>query len=280
MASMTTAASRAFDQLSSNRLFEGIERHLLENIAPEVKVVWKKAGEVIFHEGDPGDLLYLVGEGGVKISKSGRGGQQETLGFIEPGNFFGEMALLDGQPRSAMATATEATLLGSRHRRNLPADPRDRAESAAHEFPPLRLATFARRELAFHRRGHAVRAAQPCRRDVEFDHPRSEEPDLHRPLLLGFDRGGKQRSAPARADLDDGQSRRRHARDDAGAARLRARLHLAERRDCLHLARDGRAEPAGAQAPARPQHSARETHPLRWRHARSISAGSCGCWAI
>jgi signal transduction histidine kinase len=110
---MITAATRAFDQLSNNRLFEGIERHLLEDIAPDVKVVWKKAGEVIFREGDPGDLLYLVGEGGVKISKSGRGGQQETLGFIEPGNFFGEMALLDGQPRSAMATATEPTLLGA-----------------------------------------------------------------------------------------------------------------------------------------------------------------------
>ena len=110
---MIAAVSRAFDQLSSNCLFEGIEAHLLEEIAPDVQVVWKKAGEVIFREGDPGDLLYLVGEGAVKISKSGRGGQQETLGVIERGNFFGEMALLDGEPRSAMATATDPTLLGA-----------------------------------------------------------------------------------------------------------------------------------------------------------------------
>jgi signal transduction histidine kinase len=54
-----------------------------------------------------------VGEGSVKISKSGRGGEQETLGYIQPGNFFGEMALLDGEPRSAMATAVDATLLGT-----------------------------------------------------------------------------------------------------------------------------------------------------------------------
>jgi signal transduction histidine kinase len=110
---MTTAQARAFDQLSTNRLFEGIAPHLLEDIAPDVNVIWAKPGEVIFREGDPGDLLYLVGEGAVKISKAGRGGQQETLGLIEPGNFFGEMALLDGQPRSAMATATEPTLLGA-----------------------------------------------------------------------------------------------------------------------------------------------------------------------
>lgn len=69
--------------------------------------------EVIFREGDPADSLYLVGEGSVKISKQGRGGQQETLGLIESGSFFGEMSLLAGQPRSATATAVEPTVLGA-----------------------------------------------------------------------------------------------------------------------------------------------------------------------
>jgi signal transduction histidine kinase len=110
---MSACLEKPFDQLSQNRLFEGIESGLLEKIAPEVHVVQLNAGEVIFREGDPGDLLYLVGQGSVKISKSGRGGQQETLGFIKSGNFFGEMALLDGEPRSAMATAAESTLLGT-----------------------------------------------------------------------------------------------------------------------------------------------------------------------
>ena len=110
---MSNSLARAFDHLSQNRLFEGIESDLLARIAPDVHVVQLTAGEVIFREGDPGDLMYLVGEGSVKISKSGRGGQQETLGFIKSGNFFGEMALLDGEPRSAMATAAEPTLLGT-----------------------------------------------------------------------------------------------------------------------------------------------------------------------
>ena len=110
---MSSPLPKVFDQLAQNRLFEGIESDLLDKISPNVHVVQLGEGEIIFREGDPGDLLYLVGEGSVKISKSGRGGQQETLGFIRSGNFFGEMALLDGKPRSAMATAAEPTLLGA-----------------------------------------------------------------------------------------------------------------------------------------------------------------------
>ena len=109
---MAQTVARSFDHLAKNRLFEGIEPQLLQKLAPGVNVMRMAPGQVIFREGDPGNALYLVGEGSVKISKSGRGGQQETLGFIESGNFFGEMALLDGQPRSAMATANEPTLLG------------------------------------------------------------------------------------------------------------------------------------------------------------------------
>jgi signal transduction histidine kinase len=110
---MNALKEEAFVGLANNRIFEGIEPELLDQIGPEVNVVHLEPGEVIFREGDPGDLLYLVGEGSVKISKSGRGGQQETLSYIQPGNFFGEMALLDGQPRSAMATAVGETLLGT-----------------------------------------------------------------------------------------------------------------------------------------------------------------------
>ena len=48
----------------------------------------------------------------MRISKRGRGGQQETLTYLEAGDFFGEMALYDPEPRSAQATAAEATRLG------------------------------------------------------------------------------------------------------------------------------------------------------------------------
>ena len=106
-------SAKVFDQLSHNRLFEGLESDLLKRIRKQVDVLEFKSGEVVFHEGDPGDSLYLVGEGSVKISKEDRAGRERVLDYIKPGNFFGEMALLEGKPRSAMATAAEPTLLGA-----------------------------------------------------------------------------------------------------------------------------------------------------------------------
>ncbi len=108
---MSASSTAEFDRFARNRLFEGIRPELLEDVAHELRVVRLEEGEVIFHEGDPGDSLYLIGQGSVQISKRGRGGNQETLAFIQSGNFFGEMALLDGEPRSAMATAAETSVL-------------------------------------------------------------------------------------------------------------------------------------------------------------------------
>lgn len=102
-----------FRCFAANSLFEGINADVLEDIRYEMKTRRLSEGEVIFQEGDPGDSLYLVGEGSIKISKNGRGGNQETLGFIEPGNFFGEMALFDKQPRSAKATAASTALVAT-----------------------------------------------------------------------------------------------------------------------------------------------------------------------
>jgi signal transduction histidine kinase len=100
-----------FRLFANNRLFAGIEPEVLRDMRYGMQMLRFDKDEVVFHEGDAGDSLYLVGTGSVRISKKGRAGGQETLGVIEPGNFFGEMALLDGQPRSAMAIAAEPTLL-------------------------------------------------------------------------------------------------------------------------------------------------------------------------
>jgi signal transduction histidine kinase len=98
--------------IRNNRLFAGIPSDLLSDIGSDMDLIQFDPEDVIFHEGEQGDCLFLVCEGSVRISKAGRGGQQETLGFIQPGNFFGEMALIDGQPRSAQASAAERTVLG------------------------------------------------------------------------------------------------------------------------------------------------------------------------
>jgi signal transduction histidine kinase len=99
--------------LRENRLFAGLSAASVDKIGAGISLLHFNADDVIFREGDPGDCLYLIIDGNVRISKTGRGGLQETLNCMGAGNFFGEMALVDGQPRSAQATATSTTVLGS-----------------------------------------------------------------------------------------------------------------------------------------------------------------------
>lgn len=69
-------------------------------------IVHHRAGDVIFSVGEPAEVMYLVKSGEVEISKHGR--VVETVG---PDGFFGELALVDAQPRSASAVArTDCTL--------------------------------------------------------------------------------------------------------------------------------------------------------------------------
>lgn len=67
-------------------------------------------GELVFREGDPGREMFIVAEGRVRILTS-VGGEQVTLGVVERGDFFGEMALLEGLPRMASACAVGDTRL-------------------------------------------------------------------------------------------------------------------------------------------------------------------------
>lgn len=66
------------------------------------------AGQVLFHEGERGDVMYVVQSGAVRISKR-VGGQDKLLAVLGPGEFFGEMAILNGKPRTATATAAVPT---------------------------------------------------------------------------------------------------------------------------------------------------------------------------
>ncbi len=65
--------------------------------------------QVVFHLGDPGGLLYVISRGKVKINHTTPEGQEVVLAILGPGDFFGELALIDEAPRSATAIALEAT---------------------------------------------------------------------------------------------------------------------------------------------------------------------------
>jgi CRP/FNR family transcriptional regulator, cyclic AMP receptor protein len=70
-----------------------------------------RAGEPVFREGDPGTALYVVESGEIKILLGGSEGKEVVLALLGPGEFFGELALLDGEPRSADAVASAASEL-------------------------------------------------------------------------------------------------------------------------------------------------------------------------
>ena len=69
------------------------------------------AGETVFSEGDTGTTMYVLLEGQVELTKRAEGGSQLLKCVDRPNDFFGEMALIDSQPRSATATATTDTRL-------------------------------------------------------------------------------------------------------------------------------------------------------------------------
>jgi CRP/FNR family transcriptional regulator, cyclic AMP receptor protein len=84
---------------------QGLSHHELMTLATFSREKRFAEGEYLFHEGDPGDELYAVVEGRALISKFIPGGGDEALAILSRGEFFGEMALIEGRPRSADARA-------------------------------------------------------------------------------------------------------------------------------------------------------------------------------
>ncbi|MGH2632772.1 MAG: Crp/Fnr family transcriptional regulator [Tepidiformaceae bacterium] len=68
-----------------------------------------KAGGVVFREGEPGDALFVVMDGRIRVSVLSAEGLEATLAFMDRGDCVGELALFDGGPRSATATAMQPT---------------------------------------------------------------------------------------------------------------------------------------------------------------------------
>jgi CRP/FNR family transcriptional regulator, cyclic AMP receptor protein len=110
---MSTQLSRSdeAEALSTIPIFKQLDQTELESLAESVDQLTLKAGEVIFHENDPGDALYVIGSGAVRIWVRDEDVQEVTLSELQAGEFFGELAVLDSGERSANATAlVESTL--------------------------------------------------------------------------------------------------------------------------------------------------------------------------
>jgi len=97
--------------LKHNYLFRGLSDIALERIASLAARRAYRKGSAIFAQGDPGDALFGVASGRVRISASGAGGQEVFLNIMEPGDTFGEIAVMDGLTRTAGATALDDVTL-------------------------------------------------------------------------------------------------------------------------------------------------------------------------
>jgi len=106
-AAHASTASEREDQLAKVPFFDGLTREALALVAQVTTEETHALGTRIFQYGDPGDKLFIILEGKVRISREIAGMGEEALAVLGPGQLFGEMALLDEAPRSADARAHE-----------------------------------------------------------------------------------------------------------------------------------------------------------------------------
>ena len=118
-------------------LFAGLSETEVGALLTRVRVRQFKAGEVIFHQDDPGDSLHVILDGLVKIYLPSGAGQEAVLIILKPGEFFGELSLLDGAPRSASAVTMEPTVTTTIDRANFHEFIREHPEAALTIFGVL-----------------------------------------------------------------------------------------------------------------------------------------------
>jgi CRP/FNR family cyclic AMP-dependent transcriptional regulator len=103
------ALSEATELLASVPSLASLPRDDLSYLASAARRRSYAKGEVIFHRDDPGDSLHIISAGEVRVVLPSPEGEDVTLALLGPGDFFGELSLLDGGGRSATTVAAKAT---------------------------------------------------------------------------------------------------------------------------------------------------------------------------
>jgi CRP-like cAMP-binding protein len=103
----TEMISQTADFLATIPLFSGLQRDEIQKFADLTRERSYPKGSVILFQDDPGDSLFVLRAGRVKVVLIGEDGREVILGVLEPGAHFGELALIDDQPRSAHVIAME-----------------------------------------------------------------------------------------------------------------------------------------------------------------------------
>lgn len=107
----TELISQTADFLATVPLFSGLQRDEIQKFADLTRERAYPKGSVILFQDDPGDSLFVLRAGRVKVVLIGEDGREVILGVLEPGAHFGELALIDDQPRSAHVIAMDDSQL-------------------------------------------------------------------------------------------------------------------------------------------------------------------------
>ena len=118
------------DTLRNVPLFESLDEKAARVLCELLEAVECRTDQTLFRAGDAGNAMYLIETGQVRISVKAADGNEITVAELGPGDFFGEMAMLDGQARSANATALEDSRLGMLSRKHFMSFMRDNSNVA------------------------------------------------------------------------------------------------------------------------------------------------------
>ena len=97
--------------LAQSGLFQGLSEDAVDPVLSRLEIVTLPRGRVIFNEGEPGDSLYIVLSGKIKLSRRAPDGRENVLAVMGPSDQFGELSVFDPGPRTATATAVTDTRL-------------------------------------------------------------------------------------------------------------------------------------------------------------------------
>jgi len=107
------------DQISKSPLFEAFDPPALEALRLELIPLSLEPGQELFHQGDPGDSLYILLSGRLSGTECYFLAEEPYIFVLSPGTCFGELALLTGQPRAATISALESSRLAKLSRQGL-----------------------------------------------------------------------------------------------------------------------------------------------------------------
>src|SRR5215470_8506231 len=91
--------------LARSGIFQGVDPDAAEVLAKDLEMIEVRKGDVVFNEGEPGDSLYIVVTGKIKLVRRAADGRQNLIALMGPSDMVGELSLFDPGPRTATATA-------------------------------------------------------------------------------------------------------------------------------------------------------------------------------